>query len=100
MSQAKMLEFQNDFRKSNPKLHLLHVTYAMEELEVLEEFIERLSDFSRVNSSIIAGMVNEEVQKNCSRDAAWFEAVGRRRAGIDIPYEEKIDKVVVNNVED
>lgn len=81
------MQFQIDHRK-NKRLHRLYVGYALEEIPVIERFIEEMGDFSRVTASIIAGAVQTEFQKLILEDAAWFEAVALYRAGVTILEEE------------
>lgn len=66
-----------DFSVKNPKLHRLYVIYAQEDLQIIEEFLERLSEVSRVNMSILAGMVAQERSRLLRSDAAYREALWR-----------------------
>jgi hypothetical protein len=84
MANDSVLSFQIDHR-DNPGLHNLYVGYAMEELEVIEQFIHEMEQFSRVTASILAGGLKEKVAEQCKLDAAWFEAAGRRYAWMANP---------------
>jgi hypothetical protein len=78
---------RRDFSQSNPRLHRLYVTYAQEDLRDFAEFIERLGDRSRVNCSIMAGLIHEERAKLIRSDAAYQEAAWRLLAGAEIDPE-------------
>src|SRR4051812_17259277 len=53
--------FDRDHRE-NVKLHRLYVRYAIEELTVVNDFLETMTDFSRVSASIITQPLIEAVQ--------------------------------------
>jgi hypothetical protein len=46
-----------DFSTTKPGLHRLYVTYAQDELAVYDRMIRELEEFSRVNPSIMAGII-------------------------------------------
>lgn len=82
-----MLTFRNDFRVSNPKLHDLYVKYAMDQLAVIDEFVDRMNAFSQVTALMVVGAAVQEVNQRILEDAAWAEAVIRRRIGLPSPEE-------------
>ncbi len=79
----KMRTFVRDHRE-NDILHRLYVRYALEELQVIDEFIERMNDFSRLSASIIIGLLIEAKRSEILEDAAWFEAAALRAANADV----------------
>lgn len=73
--------------RDKPGLHALHVRYALEELTVINDFRETMSDFSRVSASILVSSLMKEVRKEILRDSAWYEAAALIQAGVDLrPY--------------
>jgi hypothetical protein len=82
---------KNDFSVSNPKLHDLYVTYAQEDLKILNEAIEQLSSVSRVDMSILAGMLYNEKARLIKENAAWKEAVWRLEANDLLILEDEIN---------
>lgn len=68
---------RSDFSTSNPNLHRLYVSYAQEELMLYDEMIRNLNEFSRVNPSIMAGLIHQERANLIKEDAAYREAAWR-----------------------
>lgn len=66
-----------DFRESNPKLHRLYVIYAQEDLQIIDKALEEFGSISRVNISIIGGLIHERRSMLLREDAAYQEALWR-----------------------
>lgn len=84
------MEFHIDHRE-NAKLHALYVGYAYEELKILRDCCEELSDLSRVTASITAGAIMEQVQRLIQEDAAFFEAAALLFGHLQLPMTEGKD---------
>lgn len=84
------LPFTKDVSKENPKLHQLYVRYAQEELLIYQELLDRLRELSRVNPSIMAGLISQERSKLIKSDAAYKEAAWRVLANDFLEPERKI----------
>lgn len=69
-----------DFRTENPKLHRLYVTYAQEDLQIIDAALEQFNSVSRVNMSIIGGLIHEQRAMLLRSDAAYQEALWRIQA--------------------
>lgn len=69
-----------DFRVDNPKLHRLYVTYAQEDLQIIDAVLEQFNSVSRVNMSIISGLIHEQRAMLLLSDAAYREALWRIQA--------------------
>lgn len=89
---------RKDFSAVNPRYHRLLVTYAQEDLRDFQQCIDLLtSEHSRVNRSIMAGLIHEERARLIRSDAAYQEAAWRVLAEDEIPYEPAVqagDKAV------
>lgn len=77
-----MRTFIRDHR-DNPELHKLYVSYALEQLSVIQEFLETMGEFSRVSASILASSLQQAMQQEIMQDAAWFEAAALLFARVD-----------------
>lgn len=71
---------EKDFRESKPKLHRLYVTYAQEDLQIIDAALEQFNSVSRVNMSIIGGLIYEQRAMLLKSDAAYQEALWRIQA--------------------
>ncbi len=89
MSKAKSEIPHQDFSTSNARLHRLYVRRAQEELVLYAEIIERLSEFSRINPSIMAGMIHKERASLIKSNTAYQEAVWRILVDDLLPDEEE-----------
>lgn len=69
-----------DFRIENPKLHRLYVLYAQEDLQIIDEALEQFNSVSRVNMSIIGGLIHEQRCMLLRSDEAYKEALWRVQA--------------------
>lgn len=76
--------FDVDYRVEKPGLHQLYLKNAIEELLVIQDFVNTMNDFSRVSASIFISHLWQEVQKEIMRDAAWFEAAALIHAKVDL----------------
>lgn len=71
---------EKDFRVSNPKLHRLYVTYAQEDLQIIDAALEQFNQVGRVNMSIIGGLIHEQRSMLLKSDTAYQEALWRIKA--------------------
>jgi hypothetical protein len=72
-----------DFSVDNPGLHKLYTGYALETLEVLDRAIEEFDSHSRVDSSILCGVLMRERAKLVANDKAYQDAAVIRYVGQD-----------------
>lgn len=77
-----------DFRQSNPKLHALHVRYAYEDLQLINQFLDHCNSISRVSIAQLASEIHLFRQHYIIESAAYQEAAWMLMAGIDLPREE------------
>ena len=79
--------------RDNPKLHRLHVRWAMEELQVVNRAIEELYSFTRISATIMAGALAISKRERILEDEAFREASWRLDIDEPLPdesvYEDK-----------
>lgn len=83
-----------DFREENPSLHRLYVTYAQEDLQIINNALEQFNSVSRVNMSIIGGLIWSERAKLLQEDVAYQEAAWRLQADCLLqpePHDHKLE---------
>lgn len=69
--------FVVDHSKTNPGLHRLHVVWAQDVVQVVNECLERLSDFSQIQPSIMAGDLHKSFAEIVATETSYQEAVWR-----------------------
>lgn len=67
-------KFKDNQRSSNPKLHLLYVRWAAVHLTKIDTCLRMLSDLSNSNMHPIILAMNQERQKLCFENAAYWDA--------------------------
>lgn len=89
------MEFKQDFRQSNPKLHKLYVRWAYETLSVANDAAQQLFDMNKVDASIIAGDINKHIRNLVKENAAYAEAAAMLYAGILLPLEPLSEEFII-----
>ena len=64
----------SDSSKENPKLHELHVSFAIETLRIVNEAIDELNLLSKVDAALAAGVLCDWRREIIAGDAAYREA--------------------------
>lgn len=77
--------------RDNPKLHKLHVTWAIEDLSLFRDVINACNSTNRLNPAIVAGKIQSEITYLVSSNAAYFEAAALLFGNCDLS--EYLDKV-------
>lgn len=90
MSNFLNMKFIERDVRDNKGLHKLYTIYAQEELQIIEEFILRLNELSRINPSMLAGIVFEYKANLIKSDTAYQEAAWRWSANDLLIEEENI----------
>lgn len=73
-----------DVSQSNPKLHQLYVSWAMQHLLTINAFIDRLDDFSSLNMLDMSIAVRAERAKLIDNNTAYRDAAARLMAGHEL----------------
>lgn len=66
--------FEDDFRKSNPGLHLLYVKHAIKHLRYINKCIKKFNGFSNTNMLPILEALTAEKDKLIANNAAYADA--------------------------
>lgn len=98
-------KFKSDFRKSNPRLHRLYVSYAVAGLATIDKSLQALSNLGK--TSMIGAMAALQAERAIlvNKDAAYAEAdflLQIQRAvelGLELPDRNDFEGVLVEETE-
>lgn len=66
--------FEKDYRESNPGLHMLYTKWAIKHLVVIDEFYQKISNFSNLNMMDLLETIKNERAKLILTNAAYADA--------------------------
>lgn len=66
--------YVNDFRKENPKLHMLYVKWACRHLTIIDRQIRELHELSNLNMLDMIAAMDEQRRKLIRENAAYHDA--------------------------
>jgi len=66
--------FKEDWRKTNPSLHILYMTWAVEHLRAVDEALTKFHDFANLNMHGPIASLEEARNTLTNENAAYYQA--------------------------